>query len=393
MNRITINTQALRHNLGVVNGWVRSHGAYLTVVTKALCGHAQAIGQLRSLGVESMGDSRLANLEVISEVVPGVETWYLRPPHRSAIPEIVRLSDVSLNTELEVIKAVNDEAARQGRTHHVIIMVELGDLREGILPGALIKLYKEVFDLPNIEVLGIGANLGCLTGCVPNIDQLMQLVLYRELLQLKFDRKLPLISAGSSAVLPLMLDGRLPRSVNHFRVGESILLGTDLVNGGTMEGLRDDGATLEAEVIEIQEKGLVPLGETTEMTPFTPVGEEESFTPGQRGYRALVTVGQLDTDISGLTPINPEYKIAGASSDITVVNLGEDPAGLRVGDTVSFRMGYSGFVRLMANKYTEKKVLTIPVDKDAVPEELDLCRVPAVASQSQTREPQTERVG
>ncbi len=378
MNRITLNIQALRHNLGVVNGWVRSHGASLTVVTKALCGHEQALVQLHQLGVSSMGDSRLANLEVISNVLPGVETWYLRPPHRSAIAEIVELSDVSLNTELAVIKAVNEEAARQARTHHVIIMVELGDLREGILPGSLIKLYKEIFDLSNIEVLGIGANLGCLTGCVPNLDQLMQLVLYRELLQLKFDRNLPLISAGSSAVLPLMLDGRLPRSVNHFRVGESILLGTDLVNGGTIQGLRDDGAILEAEVIEIQEKGLIPLGETTDMTPFTPVGEEEAFTPGQRGYRALVTVGQLDTDIGGLTPINPEYKIAGASSDITVVNLGEDPAGLRVGDTISFRMGYSGFVRLMANKYTEKKVLPLPLDV-SIPDEQDLCRVPPVA--------------
>jgi predicted amino acid racemase len=349
----------------------------MTVVTKALCGHEQALGEVHRLGVYSMGDSRLANLQAIAGAVPGVETWYLRPPHRSAIPEIVSLSDVSLNTELSVIKELNEEAARQDRLHHVIIMVELGDLREGILPGSLIKLYREVFDLPHIEVLGIGANLGCLTGCVPNIDQLMQLVLYRELLQLKFERKLPLISAGSSAVLPLMLDGRLPKTVNHFRVGESILLGTDLVNGGTIDGLRDDGARLEAEVIEIQEKSLVPLGETAEMTPFALVEEDASFAPGQRGYRALVTVGQLDTDIAGLTPVDPNHRIAGASSDITVVNLGEDPGGLKVGDTITFRMGYSGLVRLMANRYTDKKVLPIP--KSAQTEDAML-QVPAVAA-------------
>jgi predicted amino acid racemase len=381
VNRITLNIEAIKHNLAMVNGWVRGHGARMTVVTKALCGNEQALNALHRLGVESMGDSRLANLEAIARAVPGVETWYLRPPHRSAISEIVGLSDVSLNTELAVIKELNEEAARKDRLHHVIIMVELGDLREGILPGALIKLYREVFDLPNIEVLGIGANLGCLTGCVPNIDQLMQLVLYRELLQLKFDRKLPLISAGSSAVLPLLLDGRLPKTVNHFRVGETILLGTDLVNGGTIEGLRDDGARLEAEVIEIQEKSLIPLGETVEMTPFAPVEEEESFAPGQRGYRALVAVGQLDTDIGGLTPVDPNRKIAGASSDITVVNLGEDPGGLKVGDTIDFRMGYSGFVRLMANKYTDKEVLPLPPEAENVdPAMRAMLQVPAVAA-------------
>ncbi|MBD3349196.1 MAG: alanine/ornithine racemase family PLP-dependent enzyme [Candidatus Eisenbacteria bacterium] len=357
MNRITIDLDALEYNLNVISNWVEGHGATLTVVTKALCGHRETLEALRDLGVDSMSDSRLDNLEVVRDVAPDVETWYLRPPHSSALDDVVRLANVSLNTELEIIQELNDEARKQETVHRVVVMIELGDLREGILPGRLLQTYKNIFELPNIRVIGIGANLGCLGGVVPSIDQFMQLALYRELLELKFERKLPLISAGSSSSLPLLIDGSLPRQINHFRVGESVFLGTNLIQGGFLEGLRSDAMRLEAEIVEIKEKGMVPLGETTEMTPFQPLEENEETDPGQRGYRAIVTVGQVDTDIGGLTPVNESYKIAGASSDLTVVNVGEVKEGLTVGDRIGFRAAYSSFVRLMANPYTEKVLL------------------------------------
>jgi predicted amino acid racemase len=240
-------------------------------------------------------------------------------------------------------------------THDVIIMIELGDLREGILPGTLVQFYRHVFRLPNIQVVGVGANLGCLAGAVPAIEQFMQLAMYRELLELKFKVKIPFVSAGSSAVLPLVLDGTLPRAINHFRIGEAIFLGTDLIHGGTLEGLRDDVFLLQAEVTELKEKSLVPLVETGDVPPFEDA-EEEQHEPGQRGYRALVNLGQLDTDVGGLHPLNPAHHIAGASSDITVVNIGEEPRDLRVGGSIAFRPGYGALARLMESRYVEKVV-------------------------------------
>jgi predicted amino acid racemase len=360
VNRITIDLDALQHNLKAVRRLVETHGATLTVVTKAVCGHKETLEALHDLGVSSMSDSRLDNLEVIRRVAPDVETWYLRPPHGSALDDVVRLSDVSLNTELEIMKELNEEAGRQRRVHKVVVMIELGDLREGILPGRLLQTYRQVFELPNVSVTGIGANLGCLGGVVPSIDQFMQLVLYRELLELKFERKLSLISAGSSSSLPLLMDGSMPRQINHFRVGESIFLGTDLIRGGVLDGLRGDAVMLEAEIVEIKEKGMVPVGETNGMTPFQPVAGDEDLDPGQRGFRAIVAVGQVDTDVGGLTPVNECFRIAGASSDLTVVNVGEEKGGLAVGDTIGFRAAYSSFVRLMANPYTDKVLLHVP---------------------------------
>jgi predicted amino acid racemase len=355
MNRLLINLEALKYNIAVINRWMDRHDSAWTVVTKVLCAHSDTIKALQHLGIRSMGDSRLDNLKAIERIIPDFEAWYLRVPDISSIPEVVRYSDVSLNSEISIIRQLNREAARQNKVHRIIIMIELGDLREGILPGSLVKFYEQVFDLSNIEVMGIGANIGCLAGVIPNVDQFMQLVLYRELLELKFKHKLPMISAGSTAVLPLVLDKKLPTAINHFRIGEAIFLGTDLINGGTLPFLSNEVMLLEAEIAEIKEKGLVPLGETASVAPFETETEDESM-PGQRGYRALISIGHLDTDIAGLTPVNQNYRIAGASSDITVVNIGSDADGLKVGDTIKFKVNYSALLRLMNGKYIAKEV-------------------------------------
>lgn len=353
MNRLIIDLDALRNNLNTVGGWMTQREAQWSVVTKVLCGHTDTLKALQLMGVRSMGDSRLMNLRAIDRIADDFEAWYLRLPHFSATASIVKLADVSLNSETRIIEALSEEARRQGKMHRIIIMIELGDLREGILPGTLVRFYQHVFELSNIEVLGIGANLGCLAGSVPNVDQFTQLALYRELLELKFQRKLPLISAGSSSVLPLTLDGDLPPAINHFRIGESIFLGSDLVNGGTLPNLRDDVMVLRGEIAEIKEKGMVPLGEATGITPFQRVGEPE-YSPGERALRALVTIGQLDTDVPGLTPVDDRYNIVGASSDLTVVNLADNPEGLKVGDAIKFRMNYSALLRLMSGQYIAK---------------------------------------
>jgi len=367
MNRLLIDLHALQQNIERINGWIEGHSASWTLVTKVLCGHQDTLKALQMMGVRSMGDSRLENLRSIERIIPGFESWYLRLPHISAISEIVAAADVSLNSELEILRAIDAEAGRQGRMHRIIIMIELGDLREGILPGSLVDFYNSVFKLDNVEVLGIGANLGCLSGAVPQVDQMTQLALYRELLELKFSHALPMISAGSTVMLPQLLQDRVPQELNHFRIGEAVFLGSDLVNGGCLTGLRDDALTVEAEIVEIKEKSLVPLAETSaSIRPFEAFDAEENGQPGQRGYRALVSIGQLDTDVHGLTPINPEFHISGASSDLTVVNIGDESGSLRIGDAIKFRVNYSALLRIMSSKYMDKSVIP-PLDEFSSP--------------------------
>ena len=382
MNRLTIDLDALHNNIQVIDGWMQDHGADWTLVTKVLCGHSETLDALQTIGIRSMADSRLDNFRAINRVIDDFEAWYLRLPHLTAIPEIVRLTDASLNSEVEIIRELDKEAGNQGKIHRVVVMIELGDLREGVLPGNLIDFYKDIFELKNISVIGIGANLGCLSGAVPSVDQLTQLVLYHELLELKFGRRLPLISAGTSATLPLLLNGQVPKKVNHFRIGESVFLGTDLLGGGTLPGLRDDAFTLEAEVVELREKSLVPYGETSTLAPF---GMEitNDNNVGARGWRAVLTLGALDTEVSGLTPLNPDHIIAGVSSDVLVVNLGEDKGGLKIGDSIKFRPNYAALLRLMASSYIRKEVIPTVKDlRDGLSEQDEVNVMPVIDSEN-----------
>ena len=110
MNRLTINLEALQENIQTIDYWMKDHGASWTLVTKVLCGHADTLRALKRLGIRSMADSRLDNMRAIQDMVPGVEAWYLRLPHLSRIRQVLDVSDVSLNSELGIIEALNTHA-------------------------------------------------------------------------------------------------------------------------------------------------------------------------------------------------------------------------------------------------------------------------------------------
>ena len=152
MNRVLINLEVLRENLQTIGNWMDEHGASWTVVTKVLCGHVQTLLALQTLGVRSMGDSRLENLSSIRRIDPGLEFWYLRVPDMTSTAAVVRLADVSLNSEIRVIESLNEEARKQGKIHGVVIMIELGDLHRH--SGFPIDFTSTCFDFPTLTSRG-----------------------------------------------------------------------------------------------------------------------------------------------------------------------------------------------------------------------------------------------
>src|SRR5699024_662467 len=187
-----------------------------------------------------------------------------------SIEDVVAYADVSFNTEYVTIKWLSEESVRRQKTHQIIIMIELGDLREGIMGESLVGFYQKVFELPNIEVIGIGANLNCLSGVMPSKDKLIQLSLYQQLIEAKFDKKIEGVSGGSSVMVPLLMKGLIPKGINHFRVGETLFFGRDLFDGSTIEGMRDDVFMLHSQIIEITEKPVAAYGKLQE----NPSGEK-----------------------------------------------------------------------------------------------------------------------
>ncbi|MEE4256449.1 MAG: alanine racemase [Bacteroidales bacterium] len=356
MAYIELHKEKLVHNYEFLNRLFEKYDKDWGVVSKILCGNRVFLKELLDLGVKEIHDSRISNLKVIKSINPDIQTVYIKPPAKKAIRSLVKYADVSFNTEADTIKQISKEAIRQNKTHSVIIMIEMGDLREGVLGENLIDFYAQIFEQPNINVIGIGTNLNCLSGVMPSHDKLIQLSLYKQLIEATFKRKIPWVTAGSSVTLPLLFKKMVPQGSNHFRIGESLYFGNNLVTGKTIKGMKADVFKLHAQIIELNEKPIVPLGEIgTNVAGESPEINENDF--GKTTYRAIIDLGLLDIDMNNIFPVNKSISFAGASSDMIVMDLGENKKKLKVGDYISFRLNYMGALSILNSNYIDKIVV------------------------------------
>jgi len=346
----------LRHNYEFLDRLFRENGKEWAIVTKLLCGNEAYLKEVLDLGIKEVCDSRIHNLEIIKRLAPEVQTVFIKPPGSRNIEEVVRYADASFNSESTIIKMLSEEAQRQGKVHKIVIMIELGDLREGIMGDHLIDFYASVFELPNIEVTALGANLNCLHGVMPSQDKMIQLSLYKQLIEAKFNRKIPYITGGTSVVLPLLTQKQMPKAVNHFRIGETLYFGNNLVTEESIEGMKQDVIRLYTEIIEITKKPKVPIG-LMAANPSGEVLEVDESDYGKTSYRAILDIGLLDISPDYLVADDPDIEIVNASSDMLVVDLGETRRNYKVGDLVSFQLKYMGALRLLNSDYIEKVVV------------------------------------
>ncbi|RYF77691.1 MAG: alanine/ornithine racemase family PLP-dependent enzyme [Cytophagaceae bacterium] len=325
------------------------------VVSKVFCGSRTYLKELIDLGVQQICDSRITNLKIIKSLNPDIETVFIKPPAKRYISSVVKYADASFNTEFETIKMLSDEAVKQGKIHKIIIMIELGELREGVMRSEFIDFYAKVFELPNIEVAGLGTNLTCMYGVLPSQDKLLQLCLYEQLIEAKFNKVIPYITGGTSVTIPLISKGLLPKDINHFRIGETLFLGTDVYNSAPNPEMHQDVFKLYAEIIELREKPMIPDGDLGHNVS----GDVLDFTQdrsSKHSYRAIIDIGLLDVEASHIQPKDTSLKIVGSSSDMMVIDLGENEAGYKVGSQVAFDLDYMGILRLMSCDYVDKLV-------------------------------------
>lgn len=353
---IELHRDKLRHNFNFLDNLFKEHNIQWAIVTKVLCGNELFLRETIKLGVTQICDSRVSNLKQIKEIDKSLETIYIKPPAKRSIKDIVKYADISFNTEYETIRLLSQEAQKQKKIHKIIIMIEMGELREGVLWEDFIEFYGKVFELPNIEVVGIGTNLTCLYGVLPNQDKLIQLSLYEQLIEAKFNKNIPFVSGGSSVTIPLIFRKLLPRGINHFRVGETLFLGTDVYNDATFNNMRNDVFKLYAEIIELSEKPTIPTGEMGTNVE----GQEYEFDEkdyGKTSCRAILDLGLLDVDKEHIVPNDSDIEFLGASSDMIVIDLGTNEKNYKVGDLIEFELDYMGVLGVLNSNYIEKKVV------------------------------------
>ncbi|WP_143960428.1 alanine racemase [Litoribacter populi] len=345
----------LKTNFEFLKAKFKDSGVAWGVVSKLLCGNELYLNELIDLGVDEIHDSRISNLAKVKELNPEVQTVYIKPASKRNMVDMVKYADVSLNSELSTIKWISEEAVRQNKKHKIIIMVETGDLREGVMGDYLIDFYAQIFELPNLEVIGLGTNLNCLNGVMPSTDKLIQLCLYKQIIELKFNKKIPWVSAGTSVTIPLMLRHQLPQGVNHFRVGETLYFGVDLFEEKVIDGMHGDVFELFTEIIEMQEKPLLPTG-VLAANPQGDILDIDESLYGKSSFRAILDIGLLDVDPKYLLAEDGEFEILGASSDMLILDLQENPRNYKVGDLIKFNLKYMGALAILNSNYIEKRV-------------------------------------
>ncbi len=340
LGKVEANAASLVERLG-------GQGIHVVGVTKATLSAPEVARAFERGGVAMLGDSRVQNLARLESAGSTTPRMLVRSPMLSEVEAAVRVASVSLNSEERVLDALDDVARRQRSAHGVILMVELGDLREGVAPSAVVDLATKVEGRWGLDLVGLGTNLACQSGIVPDAAKMDELSSLVERVELVLGRRLAVVSGGNSANLGWALTTPDVGRVNELRVGEAILLGTDPLHRTPIEGLHTDACQLVAEVIEVQAKPSQPWGAVAQAAFGTAAGRTGSGVRRQ----VLLAVGRQDVDPDGLLP-PAGTAVLGASSDHLVLDPGEQP--VVVGDELTFGLDYSALVRAMTSPFVTK---------------------------------------
>ena len=333
----------LRSNADAVISRCRGMGIRVCGVVKGVDGLPEAARVLRAAGAAELGTSRLEQVAKCRAArVPG--PWLLiRIPGLTELPDVVALCETSLQSEWPTLLALEEECLRQNKTHRVIVMTDLGDLREGFWDKKeLVDVCERVErDLPHVHLAGIGVNLTCYGSTKPTPEKMNELVGLARQVEQRIGRKLEIVSGGATSSFTLVHWGTMPAGVNHLRIGEAILLGKDLqVDWGIrdMDYLRMDALTLRAEVVEVKDKPTYPIGEfAIDAFGRKPVYEDRGIR-----RRAILALGRADVgELESLIPREPGLTVIGGSSDHCIVDVEDCPRRLQVGDIVEFSLCYS----------------------------------------------------
>ncbi|MFT4559717.1 MAG: putative amino acid racemase [Planctomycetaceae bacterium] len=359
--RLEIDLDKIRHNARSLVERLGERGISVTGVTKATLGSPDIAEALLAAGVQTLGDSRIENIEAMRRArVPAAMTL-IRSPMLSQVERVVKSADVSFNTELAVIRALSTTACDAERTHGIVLMVELGDLREGIMPDDLESTVREVLRLPNVTLKGIGTNLACRCGVSPDARNMAELSELADSIEATFDLTLDIVSGGNSANLNWAFSGSDIGRINDLRLGEAILLGCEPLHRQPIDGLFTDAITLVAEVIESKMKPSLPWGETGQNA----FGEEPSNTNRGNISQSILAIGRQDVDPSGLCPPS-EFQILGASSDHLIVDSGS--VIVPVGTELAFQLNYSSLLSTMTSPFVTKVVKSLTANPSAAGE-------------------------
>jgi predicted amino acid racemase len=350
---ISINMEKLHRNLTAITETAKHAGCSVMIVTKSFCADGNIVNMLLDHPyVDYLGDSRIQNIKTYAG--KGKSTVLLRLPQGCEIPELVQYADISLNSELRTLELINEEAARQGKIHRVVLMIDLGDLREGLYfadEDAILGAVGAILRMEHIEFYGLGTNLTCYGGVIPQKDNLSLLTAWADRIYERFGVVSAMVSGGNSSSYYLMDRGELPPGINNLRLGEAFVLGRETAGGRRIKKTFSDAVTLEAQIIEVQTKRSLPFGERG----ADAFGEKAVFEDRGMIKRAILAVGRQDVDTENIISDDPNVRILGSSSDHLLLDISNCASDYQVGDALRFTMNYGALLRAFTGSYIRRR--------------------------------------
>lgn len=350
---LTVDLKKLKHNIDFLCALCEKHGVAAAFVTKCVCADARVMALIEESGAAMAADSRVQNVERLQTKKPRL---LLRVAGPSEAEAAVRAAEYSLQSEAVTIRALGAAAKAQKRKHGIILMADMGDLREGVFfrdEALLLATARAVREEAWLTLAGLGTNLTCYGSIVPDESNMAELVRLAQRLRSELNEEMPIVSGGNSSTLSMLQSGALPKGVNHLRLGESYLLGNDTSRGELVDGLWGDVFVLHAELSELQKKPSVPVGRRFKNA----FGEVVEYPERGEMLRGILNVGRQDAIVEGLMPLDEGVEVLGASSDHTIVNLTNAKTVPKVGGALRFLPDYGALLRLYTSPYVEKRYL------------------------------------
>lgn len=347
---LEIDLDKITHNAKQVVDRCHKHNIQVLGVTKGFSALPQIVFAMIRGGVQGLADSRLENIVSLRSRGFHQHITMLRIPRLSRTHQVVFSANASVNSELIVIKALSLAARGSRKPHEIILMVDVGDLREGVMPEQVLETARQIESMKGVKLAGLGTNMGCFGGVLPSTSNLGLLASLGKDIEQKLGIKLDIISGGGTSTLLLVDNETIPSGINQVRIGEGILLGTDTTHNRPIPYLSQDAFTLKAEIIEVKCKPSIPVGQIGR----TAFGAVPIFKNRGTRRRAIAALGMQDVDVDAITPLDKHVFILGASSDHLILDVEESLQEIKVGSQINFRPNYHGMLSLCSSIYVNK---------------------------------------
>ena len=347
MPRLEININKIKHNAKTLKEEFAKKGITITSVIKGVAGSPEIANAILECGINTIAVSKVQDIKKMKEFGVKAEFLLTRLPMHTEVSDVVKYADISLNSEISTVKLLSEHSLKQGKRHKVVLMLELGDLREGILPEDIDSVVEQTIPLKGIKLYGIGVNLACFGGIKPSEKNMTELSQIVDRIQEKYHIKIDMVSGGNSANYEWLSQTNNTGNINNLRIGEAILLGKEAIHKNRIPHLYTSAFTLICEVIESKLKPSLPYGGKCQNS----FGYKPEFTDIGTINRIIVGIGEQDVDTKAIKP-RIKADIIGASSDHLILHVKSN--GIEVGSEIQFDINYSALLRLSTSPYVKK---------------------------------------